>query len=58
MSQTRRTVPVSVRLRPAVKAAAEKAAEDDARSLSSLIEKALLEHLRAAGYLPQAEAGR
>ncbi|HWE18027.1 MAG TPA: hypothetical protein VG758_12725 [Hyphomicrobiaceae bacterium] len=47
----RSTLPVSVRLPPEVKAAAEKAARDDLRSVSSLIEKALVEHLKAKGYL-------
>jgi hypothetical protein len=46
-----RSLPVSLRLPPAVKAAAEKAAKDDFRSLSSLIEKLLTEHLRAKGYV-------
>lgn len=36
---------------PVMKTAAEKAAKDDARSLSSLIEKLLTEHLKANGYL-------
>jgi hypothetical protein len=40
-------------LQPDVKAAAEKAAEDDRRSLSSFIEKLLVDHLRAQGYLPK-----
>jgi hypothetical protein len=43
--------PVSLRLPPEVKVAAEKAAKDDFRSLSSLIEKLLTEHLRAKGYV-------
>ena len=46
-----KALPVSVRLPPAVKAAAEKAAKEDTRSLSSLIEKVLTEHLKAKGYL-------
>ena len=48
---TRKSLPVSVRLTPEVKAAAEEAAKDDVRSLSSLIEKVLVDHLRARGYL-------
>lgn len=40
-----------VRMKPRVKAAAEKAAADDHRSLTSLIEKLLTEHLKAKGYL-------
>jgi hypothetical protein len=45
-------LPVSFRLPAAIKAAAEKAAADDHRSLSSLIEKALADYLRDRGYLP------
>lgn len=44
-------LPVSVRLPEAVKAAAEKAAADDTRSLSSLIEKLLTDFLKKNGYL-------
>ena len=46
-----KTLPVSFRLPPEVKAAAEKAAKEDVRSLSSLMEKVLTEHLKAKGYL-------
>ena len=38
---------------PTLKAAAEKAARDNARSLPSFIEKLLSDHLTATGYLPQ-----
>jgi hypothetical protein len=48
-----KALPVSFRLQPEVKAAAEKAAEDDRRSLSSFVEKLLVDHLRAQGYLPK-----
>jgi hypothetical protein len=41
---------MATRLSPALKAAAEKAAADDRRSLSSLIEKALAEYLRKRSY--------
>ena len=44
--------PVSVRLASETKAALEKAAKDDMRSVSSLIEKVLTEHLKSNGYLP------
>lgn len=44
-------LPVSFRLSPEIKAAAEKAAAEDHRSLSSLIEKALADYLRKNGYL-------
>lgn len=43
-------------MEPALKEAAEKAAADDHRSLTSLVEKLLTEHLRAHGYLPKPEA--
>jgi hypothetical protein len=42
---------VNLRLRPSLKAAAEKAAEDDNRSLTSLIEKLLTDHLKKKGFL-------
>lgn len=44
---------ISVRVLGKVKQAAEKAASDDSRSVASLLEKLLLEHLRAKGYLPK-----
>ena len=46
-----KSLPVSIRLPPSVKAAAEKAAGDDTRSLSSFIEKLLTDHLMRKGYL-------
>jgi hypothetical protein len=49
-------LPVSFRLPRDIKAAAEKAAADDHRSLSSLIEKALADYLRERGYLPPLQA--
>jgi hypothetical protein len=45
-------LPVSFRLPPEIKAAAEKAAADDHRSLSSLVEKVLADYLKKQGYLP------
>jgi hypothetical protein len=39
--------------KPSLKTPAEKAAADDGRSLSSLIEKLLTDYLRAKGYLPK-----
>lgn len=48
-----RPLPVSFRLSPEIKAAAEKAAKDDSRSLSNLIEKVLADWLRERGYLPK-----
>ncbi len=42
---------MSFRLLSEITAAAEKAAADDHRSLSSLIEKVLADYLRKRGYL-------
>lgn len=46
-----KTPSLGVRVQPETKAALEKAAKDDLRSVSSLIEKVLVEWLRAKGYL-------
>lgn len=46
-----REASIGVRIEPDLKAAAEKAAKDDRRSLSSLIEIALEEYLERKGYL-------
>jgi hypothetical protein len=51
MPEEKRTAVFQVRMRPSVKEAAEKAADDDNRSLASLVEKLLIEHLVAKGYL-------
>lgn len=48
---TPKSLPVSLRLPPEVKAAAETAAKEDTRSLSSFLEKLLTEHLKAKGFL-------
>jgi hypothetical protein len=50
--QRRKTATLNLRIDPTLKVAAEKAAAEDRRSVTSLIEKLLTEHLRAAGYLP------
>jgi hypothetical protein len=42
---------LNLRIEPGLKKAAEKAAADDRRSLTSLVEKLLTEHLKAKGYL-------
>lgn len=55
MQKRIRSAQVNLRLEPALKEAAEKAAEDDHRSLTSLVEKLLTEHLRERGYLPKPE---
>jgi hypothetical protein len=46
-----KTSAISVRVSDEVKAAAEKAAADDSRTLASYVEKMLIDHLRKAGYL-------
>lgn len=46
-----KTAQTNLRLRPELKAAAEKAASEDSRSLTSFIEKLLTDHLRKKGYL-------
>ena len=51
-----RTNPLGVRVRPEIKEALEKAAADDDRSVSSLVERALLEWLTARGYMPKPAA--
>jgi hypothetical protein len=47
---TLKSLPVSVRLPSHVKSAAEVAAKEDTRSLSSYIEKLLTDHLKKEGY--------
>lgn len=49
MKLSPRTAQVNLRLSPDLKAAAEVAAEADSRSLTSLIEKVLVNHLKAIG---------
>jgi hypothetical protein len=46
-----KTLPVSFRLPSPVKAAAQRAAKDETRSVSSLMERLLIEPLKAKGYL-------
>jgi hypothetical protein len=51
MASETKTAQVNLRIRPSLKAAAERAAEDDQRSLTSLIEKLLTDQLRKSGHL-------
>lgn len=51
--QRKKTATLNLRIAPELKEAAEKAAADDQRSLTSLVEKLLADHLRDKGYLPQ-----
>ena len=46
-----KSIPISFRLPPEIKIALEKAAKDDTRSVSSLMEKLVTDWLRDKGYL-------
>jgi hypothetical protein len=46
-----KTAPLGLRITPTVKAAIEKAAADDERSVASYVERVVSEHLRKKGYL-------
>ena len=50
MPDETKTAQVNLRLQPSLKAAAEKAAAEDRRSLTSLIEKLLVEYLKKRGF--------
>lgn len=52
-AMTERTLPISFRLPPVTKAALEKAAAEDHRSVSSLVEKLLTDFLKKNGHLPK-----
>lgn len=49
-----RTNPLGVRVEPEIKAALERAAKDDDRSVSGLVERILKAWLVEKGYLPEA----
>ena len=51
IEQRRKTATLNLRIDPALKEAAERAASDDQRSITSLVEKLLVEHIKAKGYL-------
>lgn len=44
-----KTASINIRVEPAIKAAADKAAADDRRSLASLVEKLLVDYLHGHG---------
>ena len=48
-----KTPSLGIRVKPETKAALEKAAEADMRSVSSLVEKILVEWLKSKGHLPK-----
>lgn len=49
-----KTTQISIRVEPAFKAAVDAAAQLDSRSIGSLIEKLLRDHLKAIGIDPDA----
>jgi hypothetical protein len=49
-----RTAPISFRIEPVLKEALEKAAKEDMRSLSSMVEKILTGWCQEKGYLERA----
>ena len=49
--QRRKTATLNLRVEPDLKKLAEQAASDDHRSLTALVEKLLIDHLKAKGYL-------
>jgi hypothetical protein len=51
VEQRKKTATLNLRIDPALKAAAEKSAADERRSVTSLVEVLLSEHLKAKGYL-------
>ncbi len=46
-----KTEAISIRVEPDIKAAAKQAAEEDRRSVASLVEKVLVQYLTENGYL-------
>ncbi len=52
MKRSPRIAQVNFRISPELKEAGEQAASDENRSLSSLLETLLIDHLRAKGKLP------
>jgi hypothetical protein len=53
-----KTAALAFRIDAGMKAALEKAARDDSRSVSSLCDKIIAEWLRAHGYMAKAKSGR
>ena len=50
-----RTAAIGIRVLPEIKALAERVAVADSRTLASLVEKLLTDHLRERGVLPDVE---
>jgi hypothetical protein len=57
MDHERRTVQTAIRLRPTLKELADRAADDEARSFSSLVEWLLTRYLMERGYLSKTKPG-
>ena len=53
MAKEAKSAPVELRIQPALRAAAERAAAKENRSLASLIEELLADHLRRGGFLTE-----
>ncbi len=51
-----RSAPISFRIEPELKEALERAAKEDMRSVSSMVEKVLTTWLREKGYLSEGSA--
>jgi predicted HicB family RNase H-like nuclease len=51
MEQRRKTATLNLRIDPRLKEAADEAAADERRSLTSLVEKLLADYLKRNGYL-------
>lgn len=51
MTTQKKTATLNLRIRPDVKLAADKAADADNRSTTSLVETLLIDYLRAKGFL-------
>lgn len=52
-----RVAAISVRVEPAVKAAVERAAREDDRTVAQYVERLLIAHLREKGLLSDIESG-
>jgi hypothetical protein len=51
MQKELKRAPFAIRMQPTIKKAGQRAAKDANRSLSSLMETLLIEHLKTHGYL-------
>jgi hypothetical protein len=58
MAKRIKSAALSIYIDPALKAAAEKTAADDQRSLTSLVEKLLTEAAKKAGHWPPPQVGK